>query len=73
MYKTFTITITMPMSWYSQNAKSVRRWMTTVRNSLVAAFTTTKIVVDIKEDPDPTEMEIDDAITDLTKVTGYKG
>jgi hypothetical protein len=55
MYKTFTITITMPMSWYSQNCDAVKRSVALIKRCL----TSKDITVDVQETPDPTELSVD--------------
>jgi len=66
MYKTFTITITMPMSWYSKNADQIIRWTNGLKDNVRrTAKQNDAISIDIQETPDPTELETPSNITDL--------
>jgi len=73
MYKTFTITITMPMSWYSRNRTTFLTWLSRIKEKLEQTSSEGEVTVDVQETPDPVEMENESNITDLTEVTGFKG
>jgi len=71
MYKTFTITITMPMSWYSQNINAIKSWISNCKDILKKGSSEGMITVDIQETPDPTELETPSNVTDITPFIDY--
>ena len=71
MYKTFTITITMPMSWYSENINAIKRWIFNCKDILEKGSSEGMITVDIQETPDPTELETLSNVTDITPFIDY--